>query len=217
VLGEEHPETLTNVLKAGDGVPAGGQVRGGGAAPYQGPGGEPACAGPRAPRYASRHGRPGDLYTRKRIGTPKRKPLLTKALETSRRVLGPAHATTRSCAVSLAKLRLAQQKYAEAEDAAARVLEREGQRRPLLLAAIRAPQSAGDQPHGAVEIRRSRTAAPGRLSGARRAPVHAAGGGFGATGGERIVQLYGRWGQAEKAAVWRQAVAGPRPSLPAVQ
>ena len=43
-------------------------------------------------------------------------PLLTKALETSRRVLGPPHATTRSCAASLAKLRLAQQKYAEAEE-----------------------------------------------------------------------------------------------------
>jgi tetratricopeptide (TPR) repeat protein len=144
-------------------------------------------------------------------------PLLTKALETSRRVLGLAHATTRSCAVSLAKLRLAQQKYAEAETLLRESLnakDNEGpyswppfERRSLLgLSLVEQSKFAEAEPlllagyRGLVE---RRSALPVAVS------VQQA--------GERIVQLYARWGQAEKAAVWRQAVAGPQPSMPAVQ
>ena len=133
-------------------------------------------------------------------------PLLTNALETSRRVLGPAHATTRLCAVSLAKLRLEQQKYAEAET--------------LLRGSLNAKDNEGPyswQPFehrsllglSLMEQSKLAEAEPLLLAGYRGLlerksvlPVAVSV----EQAGERVVQLYTRWGKADQAAQWRQEV-----------
>jgi tetratricopeptide (TPR) repeat protein len=133
-------------------------------------------------------------------------PLLTKALETSRRVLGPAHATTRSCAVSLAKLRLAQQKYAEAETLLRESLnakDNEGpyswqpfERRSLLgLSLMEQSKFAEAEPlllAGYRGLLQRKSVLPVAVS------VEQA--------GERVVQLYTRWGKPDQAAQWSQQV-----------
>jgi len=148
--------------------------------------------------------------TRKKESPPQPKPLLTNALETSRRVLGPAHATTRLCAVSLAKLRLEQQKYAEAET--------------LLRGSLNAKDNEGPyswQPFehrsllglSLMEQSKLAEAEPLLLAGYRGLlerksvlPVAVSV----EQAGERVVQLYTRWGKADQAAQWRQEVQARR-------
>jgi len=133
-------------------------------------------------------------------------PLLTKALETTRRVLDPANAATRSCAVSLAKLRLAQQKYAEAETllrGSLNAKDNEGpyswqpfERRSLLgLSLMEQSKFADAEPLLLAGYR-------GLLERMSVLPVAVSV----EQAGEAVVQLYTRWGKADQATTWRQEV-----------
>jgi tetratricopeptide (TPR) repeat protein len=142
-------------------------------------------------------------------------PLLTKALEMDRRVLGPKHSTTGTCLTSLAKLRLAQHRDAEAESLlreSLNVRDNEGpytwqpsERRSLLgLSLMRQSKFAEAEPlllAGYRELLERKSVLPVAVSVGQA--------------GERIVQLYTRWGKADQAAEWRQEVqaAGLAPSV----
>jgi len=133
-------------------------------------------------------------------------PLLTKTLEMDRRVLGPKHPTTATCLTSLAKLRLAQHRDAEAETLLRESLnakDDEGpyswqpfERRSLLgLSLMEQSKFAEAEPllvAGYRGLLQRKSALPAAVS------VEQA--------GERVVQLYTRWGKPDQAAQWSQQV-----------
>ena len=205
MLGEEHPETLTNVLRLGMVYRQEGKYAE--AEPLHITALE-ASQRVRGPEHADTLAAMAALAIlyQEQGKYSEAEPLLTKALETSRRVLGPAHATTRSCAVSLAKLRLAQQKYPEAETLLRESLnakDSEGpyswppfERRSLLgLSLMEQSKFAEAEPlllAGYRGLLQRKSTLPVAVS------VEQAGAG--------IVQLYTRWGKADQAAQWRREV-----------
>jgi hypothetical protein len=205
VLGEEHPETLTNVLKLGTVYRQEGKYAEAEPLHVKALEASQRVRGPEHPDTLAAMAALAILY-QEEDKYSEAEPLLTKALETSRRVLGPAHATTRSCAVSLAKLRLAQQKYAEAETLLRESLnakDSEGpyswqpfERRSLLgLSLSEQSKFAQAEPlllAGYRGLLQRKSALPVAVSSQQA--------------GERIVQLYTRWGKADQAAQWRQEV-----------
>ena len=142
-------------------------------------------------------------------------PLLTKTLEMDRRVLGPKHSTTATCLTSLAELRLAQHRDAEAESLLRQALngEEDGgsdawepyERRSLLGLSLLEQSKFAEAEQWLVSGYRG--------FAQRKATIPQ---GLAVQAGERLVQLYTRWGKADQAAEWRQElqVAGLGTSRP---
>lgn len=130
--------------------------------------------------------------------------LLTKALVLDRRVLGSEHVATGTCLTALAKLRLAQDRYVEAESLLRESLG------PRITAGAYVWQPAERRSLlGLALMGQSRFAeAEAFLISGYRGLVER-GSDLPATvsvrdAGVRLVQLYDSWGKPEKAAEWRK-------------
>ena len=137
--------------------------------------------------------------------------LFNQVLEDRRRVLGPDHPDTVSVLDSLGRLRLEQQRYAEAEAPLREALSHQEKRSPnswerydteSMLGASLAGKGKYSEAEPwllsgfqGLSNRESTIPAPNRLA-LRNA-------------GERIIRLYEAWGKPEQAADWRNRLRRP--------
>jgi tetratricopeptide (TPR) repeat protein len=133
-------------------------------------------------------------------------PLLSKALEMDRRVLGEGHLTTGYCLTSLARLRLAQKRYADAEALLEEALNTPGtegpyvwlpsERRSLLGSALMAQSRFTEAEPlltaGYEGLFQRKSVIP------QRDHLQQA--------GRRVLQLYTDWGKPAQAAEWRRKI-----------
>jgi tetratricopeptide (TPR) repeat protein len=136
--------------------------------------------------------------------------LFASVLDARRRVLGPMHPDTIGVIPFLGEVLLKQDKFAGAE-----ALLREALHNYEKTAGTSWPQYWSQSLLGAALVGQSRyaEAEPLLVSGyqgllQRRATIPFEDRPVSAQAGERIVQLYERWGKAEKAAEWREKLQG---------
>jgi tetratricopeptide (TPR) repeat protein/tRNA A-37 threonylcarbamoyl transferase component Bud32 len=131
---------------------------------------------------------------------------LTNALAMDRRLLGPSNMTTVACMTSLARLRLTQQRYAEAETLLREAIKGAGSPKTLMWDAFDRQSMLGASLLGQGKYAEAEPLLISGYEGLRKlSPAISAEANF-PEAGQRLVRLYTAWGQPEKAAAWRARV-----------
>ena len=203
VGGEHHPETLTVVSNLGELYRIDGKYAQAEPLLLQAVEGRKRVLGRDHPQTLTTMGHLARLYQNQH-SYAKAEQLLTEVLEGQRRAVGREHPNTISALVSLGQVRLEQHGYTEAEPLLREAIAGQAKSsssawqyfdsQSMLGAAL-----AGERKFGAAE--------PLLLSGyeglvQRKASIPASNRAAVEQAGERIVQLYQAWGNAQKTAEW---------------